>query len=87
VRADLAPTLHQINELLDKRLEIARIGLDELRRQVLRGETEKAEIILDKLDEDLHMLNRRMRREVEKVVPPNWDGAQESGRGTPCRSR
>jgi carbon storage regulator CsrA len=63
-----APTLLRINQLLEKRLEIARQGLTELRRQLRDGETGDAEDILDKVDEDLHMLRRRLSREVAKVA-------------------
>jgi carbon storage regulator CsrA len=66
------PTLLQISQLLDRRLEIAHKGLEELRNRLRRGD-EDAEIILDKLDEDLHLLRRRLVREVEKTAPT--DGA------------
>jgi carbon storage regulator CsrA len=63
-----APTLLQVKNLMDRRLEIARRGLDELRRHLECGRTEDAETVLEKLDEDLHLLRRRVRREVEKAV-------------------
>ena len=31
------------------------------------GEEEDARVLLEKVDEDLHMLRRRLRREIEKA--------------------
>jgi carbon storage regulator CsrA len=58
-------TLLQINQLLNKRLAIARQGLNEVHSRLSSGNSEEAASILDKLDEDLHMLQRRLQREVE----------------------
>ncbi len=64
---ETAPSLQQVNKLLETRLEIAREGLSELRRH-LRGDiNEDAARILENLDEDLYLLKRRMAREVRKV--------------------
>src|SRR5262245_10062389 len=68
------PTLLQVNRLVDNRLEIARKGLTELRRRLARGQTEDAEAILDKLNEDLHLLRRRLRREAARAGAPEPDG-------------
>ena len=62
-------TLLQLDQLVQKRLDIARIGLAELRRRVESGREADAEIILSKIDEDLHLLQRRVRRESEKAAP------------------
>jgi carbon storage regulator CsrA len=62
-----APTLLQIEQLIQKRLEIIRKGLSEVRRNVRVGQEEDAETLLDKLDEDLFLLRRRVHREVEKT--------------------
>lgn len=78
------PTLHQINGLLEKRLEIARHGLDELRQHLRNGKTEAAECVLDKIDEDLLMLRRRVRREVEQMMR---SAREENDNPTVCRSR
>ena len=78
---DQPPTLLQISQLLDRRLEIAHKGLAELRSRLRRGED--AEIILDKLDEDLHLLRRRLVREVEKTAPT--DGAPTPTAVVCCR--
>jgi len=62
-------TLLQINQLLNKRLAIARQGLNEVHRRLSSGQPDEAANILDKLDEDLHMLQRRLQREVESSHP------------------
>jgi carbon storage regulator CsrA len=64
---DEAPTLHAIKRLLDKRLEIAREGLSEARQCLHAGQEEDARVLLEKVDEDLHLLRRRLRREIEKT--------------------
>jgi hypothetical protein len=61
--------LLQIAQLVDRRLAIAGLGLEELRQHLAAGRAEEAERILEKLDEDLHLLCRRLRREVETVAP------------------
>src|SRR5262249_30684015 len=61
------PALHQIKRLLDKRLEIARAGLNEAQRCLRAGNDEDARVLIEKIDEDLHMLRRRLRREMEKA--------------------
>lgn len=62
-------SLLQLDQLVQKRLDVARIGLAELRRRVESGREEDAEIILSKIDEDLNLLQRRVRRESEKAAP------------------
>jgi hypothetical protein len=57
-----------LDQLVQKRLEIARLGLTEARTSLDAGLEFDAEVILRKIDEDLHMLQRRLRREVGKVV-------------------
>ena len=51
----------RFRQLVQKRLDIARLGLTELRRRLQAGQEDDAEIILKKIDEDLHMLQRRIR--------------------------
>ncbi len=63
------PSLLQLDQLVQKRLDVARLGLTELRRRLDCGQEDDAEIILKKIDEDLTMLQRRVRREVEKAAP------------------
>jgi carbon storage regulator len=62
-------SLTQLNQMLNKRLEIARLGLSEA-QQLLSDQPHEASFILDKVDEDLHMLQHRLRREFEKFDPP-----------------
>jgi hypothetical protein len=61
--------LVRFNQLVDRRLVIARKGLEELHKYVRAGQPEDAEIILGKLDEDLLLLCQRLRREIESAVP------------------
>jgi len=62
------PALQQVRRLVDRRLEITRVGIDELRRLLAVGRTTDAEAVLEKIDEDLRMLGRRLRREVERAT-------------------
>jgi carbon storage regulator CsrA len=59
------PALQQVRRLIDRRLEVTRVGVAEMRRLLADGHTEDAEAVLDKIDEDLRMLGRRLRREVD----------------------
>jgi septation ring formation regulator EzrA len=60
-------SLADIRRMLDKRLEIAREGLNEMRELLQAGDAETAQLILEKVDEDLHLLRRRLRREFERA--------------------
>jgi regulator of protease activity HflC (stomatin/prohibitin superfamily) len=53
-------------QVVDRRLAIAQKGLDEARQHLAAGQTEDVDTILDKLDEDLFLLRRRLRREAEQ---------------------
>jgi hypothetical protein len=59
--------------MVDQRLSIAQLGLSEARRHLAAGEIEDADIVLEKIDEDLHLLRCRMSREGE--VPTTRTGA------------
>ena len=67
--AGLGPTLPAIEQMLSKRLEIARTGIHEAQQLLDDGNEEDARIVLEKVDEDLHLLRRRVRREFEKAAP------------------
>lgn len=67
VKAYEAPTYRSIQQLLEKRLAIASLGLDEMRQALNSGRLEDARVLLDKLDEDFHMLRRRVSREFDRV--------------------
>ena len=60
------PALPALKRLLDKRLDIAREGISEAQQLLRAGMEADARIILEKVDEDLHLLRRRIRREFEK---------------------
>jgi len=62
-----SPTLPAIKQMLEKRLEIARTGIHEAQQLLHEGHEEDARIVLEKVDEDLHLLRRRVRREFEQV--------------------
>jgi carbon storage regulator CsrA len=61
------PSHLRLNQLVDRRLEVARRGLSELRQRLRAGAAEDAETILERLDEDLHLLRRRVCREAEQA--------------------
>src|SRR4051812_30038049 len=61
VAEDQAPSLQDVKRLIDKRLEIAREGLSEARKCLRNGQEEDARVLLEKIDEDLHLLRRRVR--------------------------
>ena len=65
--ADETPTLDQIRQLMDRRLEIARTGLSEVRQLLDAGDQEQARLVMEKVDEDLSLLRRRVRRELERA--------------------
>ena len=51
--------------VVTRRLDVARVGLAELRRRLLADDPAEAALLLDKLDEDLLLLQRRLHREAE----------------------
>ena len=64
---DDEPTLNNLKHLIDKRLEITRRGINEARQCLRAGREEDARVLLEKVDEDLHLLRRRVRREVDRT--------------------
>ena len=82
-----APALERLDQLVQKRLDIARLGLAELRSRLECGQDEDAEIILNKIDEDLYMLRRRLRCEVEKALPRTVPVRRAEVQGGPRRPR
>lgn len=81
------PTLLQLDRLVQERLEIARLGLAELRRRIGAGQDADAEILLNKIDEDLDLLQRRVRREVEAAAPRPIPVRREEVHAGPCLPR
>jgi carbon storage regulator CsrA len=59
--------VERLDRLVQKRLEIARCGLAEARRHLRAGQAEDAGVLMEKVDEDLHLLRCRLRREVGQV--------------------
>jgi hypothetical protein len=55
--------------MVDRRLAIAQKGLAEVQRHLAAGQAEDAGIVLEKIDEDLHLLRCRLVRETETVAP------------------
>jgi carbon storage regulator CsrA len=64
---EASPSILRINQLLKKRLQIARLGLTEAADHLRAGHEDDADHTLAKLDEDLTMLQRRVQREVERT--------------------
>jgi carbon storage regulator CsrA len=62
-------SLLRLSQLLDRRLAVAQVGLAVLLEHLDAGELDQAQVIREKLDEDLHLLRRRVRCEMEKVCP------------------
>ena len=62
------PTTLRQAQMVGRRLEIARRGLRELRQRLRTGHAADAEAILERLDEDLHLLGRRVSREAEQAA-------------------
>lgn len=63
-------SLIQLNQLLQKRLEVARMGLKSAQDQMACGELEDATETLARLDEDLQLLKSRMQKEVGAALKP-----------------
>lgn len=65
--AEEAPSLPMLRRLLETRLDIARKGLSQARELLLDGHDDDAGVLIEKVDEDLHLLRRRIRREFDKT--------------------
>jgi hypothetical protein len=62
------PSVPRVEQLVRKRLEIARLGLAEARRYLGEGRPSDADVIMAKVDEDLALLRRRLRTENEPAA-------------------
>jgi hypothetical protein len=58
----------QVRQMVDRRLAIAQKGLAEVQRHLAAGQAEDAGIVLEKIDEDLHLLRCRLNREGEVIA-------------------
>jgi hypothetical protein len=56
----LSAALSPFKQLVDRRLAIAQKGLAEARQYLAAGQVEDADTVLEKLDEDLYLLRRRL---------------------------
>jgi carbon storage regulator CsrA len=65
-----ARNLPPLQDLVGKRLEVARAGLAELQRQVAAGRTDEAATTLRTLEEDIGLLQRRLAGEPKPPPPP-----------------
>jgi hypothetical protein len=65
--ASVSP-LPQFHQMVDRRLAITGRGLTELRRHLEAGEVQDAALILEKIEEDLTLLRRRLYSEVEPTA-------------------
>ena len=60
--------LPALQRMLEKRLEIARVGIHEVRKLLRAGDEEHARFVLEKVDEDLDLLGRRVGREFSAAA-------------------
>jgi hypothetical protein len=58
----------QFTQMVDRRLSIAQMGLAEARQCLDAGLVADADIVLDKIDEDLNLLRCRINREATTVA-------------------
>jgi len=63
-------SLIQLSQLLQKRLEVARLGLESVREQMEGGDLAQAGETLDRLEEDLQLLRTRVQKEVGAALRP-----------------
>jgi hypothetical protein len=72
-RAHESPTysasLSPFKQLVDRRLAIAQKGLAEARQHLVAGQASDADTVLEKLDEDLYLLRRRLDSATETEAP------------------
>ncbi len=58
----------QFTQMVDRRLSIAQMGLAQARQHLAAGQVADADIVLDKIDEDLNLLRCRIHREAGTVA-------------------
>jgi hypothetical protein len=64
----LPVSFSQFTQMVDRRLSIARMGLAEARHHLASGQIADADMVLEKVDEDLLLLRCRMEREVKTIA-------------------
>lgn len=68
--ADELNRLRRLRQVTRRRLEVARLGLGVLQKQMAAGRAEEAAVTLGNLDEDLELLQRRLAERTEGAPPP-----------------
>lgn len=63
-----SPSFSRLAQMLDRRLAIAQKGLAEARRHLASAQVEDGSLVLEKIDEDLHLLRCRLTREAETLA-------------------
>jgi carbon storage regulator CsrA len=62
--------LRRLRQVTRRRLEVARLGLGVLQKQLADGRAEEAALTLRNLDEDLELLQRRLAEMADGAPPP-----------------
>ncbi len=62
------PSSSPFLNMVDRRLSIAQLGLAEAKQHLAEGQIADADIVLEKIDEDLHLLRCRMSHEGEVLT-------------------
>ncbi|HTU89831.1 MAG TPA: hypothetical protein VMF69_07030 [Gemmataceae bacterium] len=65
----LSVSFSQFTQMVDRRLSISQKGLAEARQHLAAGQAEDAEVVLEKIEEDLFLLRRRLSCEVKTAAP------------------
>jgi carbon storage regulator CsrA len=68
--------LRRLRQVTRRRLEVARLGLGALQKQLAEGRAEDAALTLRNLDEDLELLQRRLAGKAEGAPPPRRKSAK-----------
>lgn len=72
VRDTHAPSsFSPFSQMVERRLAIAQKGLAEVRQHLAAGQDEDADIVLEKINEDLHLLRRRIDCETKTAARPS----------------
>jgi carbon storage regulator CsrA len=62
--------LIEINQMLQKRLDVARRGMAVMREQLEAGDREAAATTLASVDDEIAMIQRRVQQEVTRAIRP-----------------